>query len=137
MANENVPEPIFPPDFPVQQIITTVQSLDNLTPEMVALINNRDKCVVSVHDKNIELKKEQMKHTANSENNTEVTKRLGINNAEVTKRLGMGLAFCLFVSILIYSVVSGDKALTEKVVIGSISAVAGAGGVLINQQKEK
>lgn len=126
MTNENVPEPIFPPEFPVQQIITTVQSLDNLTPEMVELISNRDKCVVNVHDKNIELKKEQMKYAANSE-----------NNAEITKRLGMGLAFFLFVAFLIYSGLSGDKALTEKVVIGAIGAVAGAGGVLINQQKEK
>jgi hypothetical protein len=124
MTNENIPDPIFPSEFPVEPIITTI--LDNLTPEMVELIKNRDKCVVDIHDKNIELKKEQMKHAADAE-----------NNAETTKRLGMGLALGLFVSILIYSVVSGDKALTEKVVIGSISAVAGAGGVLINQQKDK
>lgn len=49
----------------------------------------------------------------------------------------MGLAFGLFVSFLIYAVISGDKVLTEKVAIGAISAVAGAGGVLINQQKDK
>ncbi len=126
MTKENIPEPIFPTGFPVEKIINTVQSLDNLTPQMVELISNRDKCVVDVHDKNIELKKQQMKHSADAE-----------NNAEITKRLSMGLVFCLFVSLLIYSVVSGDKALTEKVVIGSISAVAGAGGVLIKQQKDK
>lgn len=124
MTNENIPEPIFPSGFPVETIITTI--LDNLTPEMVDLIKNRDKCVVDIHNKNIELRKEQIKHAAIAE-----------NNPEITKRLGMGLAFGLFVSFLIYAVVSGDKALTEKVAIGSISAVAGAGGVLINKQKDK
>jgi uncharacterized membrane protein len=93
---------------------------------MVDLIKNRDKCILDVYGKNLEFRKEHLKQTINTENNT-----------EITKRLGMGLVFGLFVSFLIYSVVSGDKALTEKVAIGSISAVAGAGGVLINQQKDK
>ncbi len=76
---------------------------------MVELIKNRGKCIVNVHNKALEIKKEEMQNVAITE-----------NNPEITKRLGMGLAFGLFVSFLIYAVISGDKVLTEKVAIGSI-----------------
>jgi len=127
MTNENIPEPIFPSGFTAKEIITPIESLDKLTPEMVDLIKNRDKCILDVYDKNLEFRKEHLKHT-----------RITENNAEITKRIGMGLVFGVIVSVLIYSGVTGDKALTEKVIIGAISGVAGVGGgVLINQQKDK
>lgn len=124
MTNENVPELVLPSGlgFPVEQIITT-SAIDEIVKgnpnEWIELIKARDNKSLEIHNKNLEFTIERLRLT------------------EITKRLGMGLVFGLFVSILIYSVVSGDKALTEKVVIGSISAVAGAGGVLINQPKDK
>ena len=60
-----------------------------------------------------------------------------LQQAEITKRIAMGLAFSVFTSVLIYSGITGDKVLTEKVIIGLISVVAGAGSILINQQKDK
>ena len=123
MTNANIPEPIFPLGFPVEQKTINLSTIDKLVDsnpkEVIGLIQ-------ILHNRDHECRKENLKHTSNTE-----------NKAETTKRLGMILAFGLFVSFLIYSVVSGDKALTEKVAIGSISAVAGAGGVLINQPKDK
>ena len=124
MTNETTPEPIFPLGFSVETNFVNISIIDKLVDsnpkEVIELIK-------ILHDRDSECRKEHLKNTIDTQ-----------NKAETTKRLSMILAFGLFLSLLIYSSVSGDKALTEKIAIGLISAVAGVGGgVLINQQKDK
>jgi hypothetical protein len=123
MANDNIPEPIFPSGFLVETVITpeTLETLSKTnSAEIIEFAKSRDKSILELHNKKLEITRDTQ------------------NKAETTKRFGMGLVFSVIVSVLVYSGVTGDKALTDKVLIAAISAFGGVGGAsLLNQQKEK
>ncbi len=75
MTNENIPEPIFPIGFTVEQKTINSSTIDKLVDsnpkeviELIQILHNRD----------YECRKEHLKNTINTENNAETTKRLGM-----------------------------------------------------------
>jgi hypothetical protein len=120
-------------ELPPKDLIPYSTPIPPIPPESVkTLIEKAPQETLQLVGKYLEIQQAQVKQETENRHKREFAK-------EATKRLGMGLIFATIVAVMVYSGLTKDKDLSEKVIDVAIGALGGlgAGAVLLRDKKEE